>query len=60
MSKIVVYTCIILSLQDKCLEEAHQKIESQSKSLTDLQLKNESLSSRLREEVANQREIQQK
>ena len=35
-------------------------IESQSKTITDLQLKNESLSSRLCEEVANQTEIQQK
>ena len=47
-------------LQEKCLEESQQTIESQRKSLMDLKLKNESLSSSLQQEVSYQREIRQK
>ncbi len=42
------------------MQEANLAIEAQRKSVTELQLKNESLSSRLRDEVSNQKEIQQK
>lgn len=42
------------------MKEANITIESQRKTVTDLQLKKESLSSRLRDEVSNQKEIQRK
>lgn len=46
--------------QDKKLEEALVTIEGQRKVVTELQLKKEGLSSRLRDEVSNQKEIQRK
>lgn len=49
-----------LKHKQKCLEEANCTIESQRRSLTDLQLKNESLQSMLNDEIANQKEIRRK
>lgn len=42
------------------VQTAQQLIDKQQKSLIDVQLKNESLSSRIEEEIANQKEIQRK
>ncbi len=47
-------------MQEKCLEEANLTLENQRKTLTELQLKNESLQSKLNDEITNQKELRRK
>lgn len=51
---------LILYIQEKCLNEANYTIENQRKSSTELQLKNESLQSKLSDEITNQKELRRK
>lgn len=47
-------------MKEKCLDEATCTIENQRKKLIELQLKNESLQTKLNDEISNQKELRRK